>query len=160
ARRTRSPGGQADHPERDARIAGPDALRRHHHVRRTHGAEGPQHRRSDRAPAATDRTGAGMTLAIAVDLLLAALLVATLAYGAMLHRRLGRLRQDRDRLAEVVGQFNEATARAVAGMEGIKATADASGTSLQSVIDRAGATIEDLRFLVERGERAAARLEA
>lgn len=101
-----------------------------------------------------------MTLAIAVDLLLAALLVATLAYGAMLNRRLGRLRQDRDRLAEVVGQFNEATARAVAGMEGIKATADASGTSLQSVIDRAGATIEDLRFLVERGERAAARLEA
>ena len=101
-----------------------------------------------------------MTLALAIDLLLAGLLIATLVYGSMLNRRLMRLRQDRDQLAAVVAEFDAATGRAVAGMDALRAAADASGASLQGVVDRARATIEDLTFLVERGERAAGRLEA
>lgn len=101
-----------------------------------------------------------MTLALAIDLLLAGLLIATLVYGGMLNRRLARLRQDRDQLAAVVAEFDAATGRAVAGMDALRAAADASGASLQGVVDRARAAIEDLTFLVERGERAAERLEA
>ncbi|GIK99669.1 MAG: hypothetical protein BroJett029_38780 [Alphaproteobacteria bacterium] len=101
-----------------------------------------------------------MTLALAIDALLAALLLATLVYGVMLNRRLARLRADRDQLAAVVAEFDAATARATAALDGLRGTADTTGKSLQTVVDRARGAIEDLTFLVERGERAAERLEA
>ena len=100
-----------------------------------------------------------MTASLFVDLALACLLVATLVYGVILNRRLGMLRADRDQFAAVISGLNEATVRAVAGMEGLKQAAATSGRSLQTVVDQARATVEDLTFLVERGEKAAERLE-
>ncbi|MFN4089512.1 MAG: DUF6468 domain-containing protein [Alphaproteobacteria bacterium] len=100
-----------------------------------------------------------MTIPFLMDLLLAGLLVAMIVHGAMLNRRLARLREDRDGLAAVVRDFQAATGQAVAGLDGIRVAADATGRTLQERVDAARAAIRDLEFLVERGERAADRLE-
>lgn len=101
-----------------------------------------------------------MTISLLVDLTLSGLLVAVLVYGVILNRRLAGLRADRDQLASVIVGLDKATARAVAGMDGLKLAADANGRSLQGAIERARSITEDLTFLVERGEKAAERLEA
>ena len=49
---------------------------------------------------------------ILLDLIVAALLVATIAYAVMLNNRLTSLRKNRDDLAKTIVNFNEATVRA------------------------------------------------
>jgi len=99
-------------------------------------------------------------LPVFVDLLLVALLVATIVYAAMLNRRLAGLRQDRAGLDELVQGFAETTRQAFAGIADLKATAERSGRDLRAIADRADALREEIAFLVERGEKAADRLEA
>lgn len=100
-----------------------------------------------------------MTLALYVDLGLAVLLVATVVYAARLNKRLGMLRRDRGELTALIAQFNAATAAAEAAMEGLRASADNSGRAVQEAVDSARGTVTDLKFLVERGEKAADRLD-
>ncbi len=101
-----------------------------------------------------------MTISLAMDLLLAALLIAMIAHGILLNRRLTSLRADREALAAVVHDFQIATGQATAGMDGMRTAADVTGKALQAQIDAGRAAIRDLEFLVERGERMADRLEA
>lgn len=100
-----------------------------------------------------------MNISFLMDVVLAGLLLAMIVHGVMLNRRLTRLREDRDELAAVVRDFQTATGQAVAGLDGIRTAADTTGRALQNRIDEAKASIRDLEFLVERGERAAERLE-
>jgi len=101
-----------------------------------------------------------MNIPFLMDLVLAGLLVAMIVHGVLLNRRLSQLRNDRDELAAVVRDFQVATGQAVAGLDGIRVAADSTGRTLQERIDSGRAAIRDLEFLVERGERAAERLEA
>lgn len=101
-----------------------------------------------------------MTIPLAMDLLLAALLIAMIAHGILLNRRLASLRADREALAAVVHDFQIATGQATAGIDGMRTAADVTGKALQAQIDAGRAAIRDLEFLVERGERMADRLEA
>lgn len=101
-----------------------------------------------------------MTVPFLMDLLLAGLLVAMIAHGVILSRRLARLRADRDELAAVVRDFQLATGQAVAGLDGIRVAAETTGRALQDRVEAGRAAIRDLEFLVERGERAAERLES
>ena len=100
-----------------------------------------------------------MNIPFLMDLVLAGLLVAMIVHGVLLNRRLSQLRADRDGLAAVVHDFQVATNQAVAGLDGIRVAADSTGRTLQERIDAGRAAIRDLEFLVERGERAAERLE-
>ncbi|MBT6116335.1 MAG: hypothetical protein HOH66_00535 [Rhodospirillaceae bacterium] len=103
-----------------------------------------------------------MTLGIALDLLIVCLLVATVAYAAILNRRLVRLRRDGKELHAAVASFDAVIERAEASIAALKAAGgSAAGRPADGLAESAGGELaDDLRFLIERGEAVADRLEA
>ncbi len=95
-----------------------------------------------------------------LDILVVCLLGATIFYAATLSRRLTQLRNHRAELETAARGLAEAAARADAGIKGLRAAADDSGTRLQRQIDRAQGLRDELAFLVDAGESLAARLES
>lgn len=98
-------------------------------------------------------------LAMVLDLLIVALLVATIGYAVTLNRQLSRLRDGRAELEELVRGFAEATERAEAGVQGMRRMAAESGEKLQKTVDRAQAIRDELQFMTEAADSLAARLE-
>lgn len=96
-----------------------------------------------------------MTFSIILDVLVAVLLVVTIAYAMVLNRRLGRLRRDKTQLELMAGNFAEATTRADESIGRLKDMGD----SLRRNVEKAQALHDDLTFLIDRGEVAADRLE-
>ncbi len=96
-----------------------------------------------------------MPFSLALDVLVAVLLVITIGYAIVLNRRLGRLRRDKSQLERLAATFGQATARAEESIGKLKNTAD----SLKERIDNAQALRDDLAFLIDRGSSAADRLE-
>ena len=96
-----------------------------------------------------------MPFSLALDVLVAVLLVITIGYAMVLNRRLGRLRRDKSELEKLAATFGRATARAEESIGKLKKTADA----LKERIDNAQALRDDLAFLIDRGGSAADRLE-
>lgn len=93
------------------------------------------------------------------DVAIILLLVPTIVYAVILNRRLSALRNSRDELAKVVGNFNEATMRAEAGIPKLKkATLDANN-ALQERVEKAHSLRDDLAFMIERAEEMADRLD-
>lgn len=97
--------------------------------------------------------------AMILDVAIILLLVPTIIYAVILNRRLTVLRNSRDELAKVVGNFNEATMRAEAGIPKLKkATLDAN-SALQERVEKAHSLRDDLAFMIERAEEMADRLD-
>ncbi len=96
-----------------------------------------------------------MPFSLALDVLVAVLLVITIGYAMVLNRRLGNLRRDKAELERLATTFGKATARAEESIGKLKKTADA----LRERIDNAQALRDDLAFLIDRGGSAADRLE-
>ena len=94
-----------------------------------------------------------------LDLMVAALLLVTIIYAWILNQRLSQLRRNRDDLAKVVSSFNEATARAEAGIPKMRKAADESGAALQERVEKAQSLRDDLAFMIERADAMADRLE-
>lgn len=94
-----------------------------------------------------------------LDGVLAALLIATIVYAAMLDRRLRTLRQSRDELQALLTNFTAATTEAQAGMASLRETTQTAAKDLKGELERAKALREDLAFLMERGDELADRLE-
>jgi len=94
-----------------------------------------------------------------LDVIVAILLAATIGYALMLNRRLGELRRNRDDLARLVNAFNDATARAEAGIPKLRRAADEAGATLQERVEKAQTLRDDLAFMIERAEAMANRLE-
>ena len=69
-----------------------------------------------------------MTVPLVIDVILAGLLVATIVYAALLTRRLSRLKSDQAGFVVLTAQLDEATSRAVAGVE--MRVVDAQGNTL------------------------------
>jgi hypothetical protein len=90
-----------------------------------------------------------------LDLLVAALLATTIVFAVVLNGRLGKLRGDRKALEKLAAAFGESTLRAEHGIKTLQQTTDV----LQQNLDKAEALKEDLAFLIERGDRAADKLE-
>jgi hypothetical protein len=100
-----------------------------------------------------------VTVSIALDALVAALLVATIAYAAVLDRRIRQLRATRAELETLVVGFNTATARAESAIGDLKAGTESGSRELKPLIATGRQIADDLQFLVERGNELADRLE-
>lgn len=96
-----------------------------------------------------------MPFALILDIVIAVLLVATIAYAFVLNKRLAGLRRDKQELESLAATFGQATIRAEESIGKLKITA----SGLNEGIDRAQALRDDLAFLVERGGAAADQLE-
>ena len=95
----------------------------------------------------------------ALDLVLIVLLAATLFHALRLERALGVLKRDRAALESLVAGFNEGTRQAEQGIERLRAAADGAGRQIAKQLDAAAGLRDDLRFLLERGDTLADRLD-
>lgn len=95
-----------------------------------------------------------------LDVLLAALLVATVIFCLRLNRHLGRVRQAQGELVELVGRFNQATEDARQSIADLKIAGNAAGAELDRNVARARDVIEEMELIIRSGERVAERLEA
>ena len=96
-----------------------------------------------------------MTLSIALDILVAVLLVTTIAYAMLLNRRLSQMRKDRAALEKLAASFANATSRARESTLKLRGSTE----DLRECTGRAGAIRDDLKFLIERATATADRLE-
>ena len=100
-----------------------------------------------------------MSWPLIMDIIVAALLVATIAYAIQLSRRLAVLKDDRNHLQELIKGLQKATHQAEEAVGGLKAGAADAGRSLHQSVERAELLKSDLAFITERAEAAADRLE-
>ena len=100
-----------------------------------------------------------MDYRIVLDVIVAGLLAATIAYAVVLNRRIGQLRSNRDDLAKLISTFNESTQRAETGLQKLRRAAEEVGGSLQERAEKAQSLRDDLAFMTERADAMANRLE-
>jgi ABC-type transporter Mla subunit MlaD len=91
---------------------------------------------------------------------LAGLLLATLVYAIKLNRRMGDLRRGRAELDQAVQRFAAASADADRTMARLADLTNGQGRNLQEALKKSGGMVDDLKFLIERADTAADRLEA
>lgn len=99
-----------------------------------------------------------MTLALILDVLLILLLLATIVYAMVLHRRLSMLRSEKEGLETFLERMNQATAKADASLKGIRQTAEQAQALLNDPMMKAQALRDELLFLIERADGSAERL--
>ena len=91
-----------------------------------------------------------------VDLIVATLLIVTIGYAIRLNKQLRVLRQDKAELEKLATVFGDSTVKANESLNRLRATAEI----MQTQIERAQTLHDDLNYLVDRGEKAADRLES
>ena len=96
-----------------------------------------------------------MTPSIALDILVAVLLVTTIAYAMVLNRKLSHMRKHRAALENISASFADATSRARESTLKLRGSTE----ELRECTGRAGAIRDDLQFLIERATATADRLE-
>jgi hypothetical protein len=101
-----------------------------------------------------------MTLNIILDVVVAGLLVATIAYAALLSRRLGALRNDKQQLEALVSSLDTSSQRAEGSIAALRETAERIGQQLQQRIDQGKALQGDLSYIIDLGGGLADRMEA
>ena len=97
-------------------------------------------------------------VSIFIDLTIVTLLIVTIAFAAVLNRRLAAWRQDRAEFERVIAQFNQAAARAEAGVERLKIASEQTGKTLQQAVTKGQSLRDDLAYLIERAEPLADRM--
>lgn len=100
-----------------------------------------------------------MDYKLVLDLIIAILLAATIAYAAVLNNKLNQLRKNRDDLAKLVAAFNDATMRAEAGIPKLKRASEEASSTLIDRVEKAQSLRDDLAFMIERADAMANRLE-
>jgi len=99
-----------------------------------------------------------MNLALILDVLLIILLLATIVYAMVLHRRLSMLRSEKEGLETFLERMNQATVKADASLKGIRQTAEQAQALLNDPMVKAQALRDELLFLIERADGSAERL--
>lgn len=89
----------------------------------------------------------------------ACLLLVMIIYAVQLNRRLARLQADKAYLQKMIVNFNQATERAEASVNRLRAAAIEASDALQTNTNVAKELRSDLSFLIDRAELMADRLE-
>jgi hypothetical protein len=99
-----------------------------------------------------------MPITLIIEIILSGLLLATVAYCAVLERKLSALRKGQDGLKETIGELNNAITSAGISMRTLRTTADDAGKNLQEQIGKARSMIDELALMNVTGERIAQRM--
>ena len=100
-----------------------------------------------------------MSGAVALDLLVAGLLMATIVYAIVLNRRLSQLRGGSEHMERLINDFSRATALAESGVSALKEVAGRSDTEITEHLESMVKLRDELEYLVERAEAQSARLD-
>jgi hypothetical protein len=95
-----------------------------------------------------------------LELILIGLLGATLFYAMRLERTISVLRKDRVALGEVLSSIKNALDDAERGVDSLRHMADGTGRALTSEIEAALQAQADLRFLLDRLDSVAVKVES
>ena len=104
-----------------------------------------------------------MTAAIAnlaLNVLMVALLVATIAYCWLLNKRIQILQDSKGELANLMRHFDESTQRASDSIMALQNASKKIGENMQTRIDKANFLLDDLAFMIEKGNKLANQMEA
>lgn len=99
-----------------------------------------------------------MTLGFYLDIVVAVLLVATVAFCWVLNKKLEVIRNHRAELEALIAAFNDSCMRAESGVKALRSATD-EATRLQQYLERSQNLRDDLSYLVDRGGSLADRLE-
>ena len=97
-------------------------------------------------------------LSFAGDAIVALLLIATIGYSILLNRRLGMVRNDREKFEVLVRNLSTASQRAEAAVTNLRVTADDLSRRLDKKVEEAKALSDDLTYMIERGDTIADKL--
>lgn len=100
-----------------------------------------------------------METGLIIDIVVIALLGATIFYALRLEQKLANMRSAQAALADVIRELNTSATRAEAGIQGLKAAAASSGQALDEKIKRARSLADEIELLLQSGERLGQRLE-
>ena len=100
-----------------------------------------------------------METGLIIDVVVIALLGATIFYALRLEQKLANMRSAQAALADVIRELNTSASRAEAGIQGLKAAAASSGQALDEKIKRARSLADEIDLLLQSGERLGQRLE-
>ena len=93
-----------------------------------------------------------------LEIIVCLFLGATIAYCAVLDRKLRAMRAGQDGMRELVSELNAATQRAVGAIDGLKRASEESGEELAERIRRARGLADELSLMLESGNSIAERL--
>lgn len=99
-----------------------------------------------------------MTLALMVEIVVAVLLLVTLAISLVLNRRLGNLRANQDEMRRLIGDFDKALTKARQGLAELKTASATADTAHEERMKAAKTLRDELGFMIETGDRLADRL--
>lgn len=97
-------------------------------------------------------------VSVILDLVLMALLGATLVYAVLLNRQMIRLRDGKSELNELIRGLNDAMLRADSGVKSLRKAASDVGEDLRATVAKAQTLRDELNLIVETGESLADRL--
>ena len=100
-----------------------------------------------------------MSEAFVIDVVVIALLGATIYFAFRLDRRLQGMRSVQSEIAGVIRELNVAAARAEAGIQGLKIAAESSGQVLAERNKHAQGIGDELAILMKASERAGRQIE-
>ena len=100
------------------------------------------------------------TIPLLLDGVIIVLLLGTIITASVLSSRLRILRDSRKDFQEMIAKFDQATARAEAGVKSLLANAHKAGDELQGRLDRARTLRDELSSMIESADSLARRLES
>jgi hypothetical protein len=101
-----------------------------------------------------------MTMRLAIDILIAALLVATVCYCYILNAKLGQLRANQDEMKRLIGEFDQAMAKARVGLSELRGASSEADAHLRATLEAARGMADELNLMTKSADRLASRLVA
>ncbi len=100
-----------------------------------------------------------MTWMLVLEGVVALLLVATMIFCWRLNGRLNEMRDAKAEMAKLIAELDRATARAAKAIADLRAATDGAGAALERKVGEAHGLTDDLKLMIDAGERLADRLD-
>ncbi len=94
-----------------------------------------------------------------LDLLVAVLLGVTIFYCTKLNKRIRVLQDSKSELAALIQQFDESTQQATRSINEIHVVSKRINESIKTKLEKANYIVDDLAFMIEKGNKLADRME-
>jgi hypothetical protein len=95
-----------------------------------------------------------------LNFLIIGLLMATISYCWVLNKRIKILQDGKSELANLLKYFDESTTRASESIVALQTASKKIGENIQARIDKVNYLMDDLAFMIEKGNRLANQLDA
>jgi len=102
----------------------------------------------------------GVIVNFLLNIIIVALLAVTIGYCWLLNRRIKILQDSRSELGVLLKHFDESTQRASESIIALQTASKKIGENIQFRIDKANYLLDDLSFMIEKGNKLANQMEA